>query len=288
MKVLDPVTVDAIANIIDRQYHPEKSGGADRFSSFLQNAGVNLPPHLLGPLHHCIPYVAWKIAHHLNGTADFELMLLRLASPLAYGGNLRQHNNIITQINRILKAEDLEIKFDGYKPSIGTFRESKQGQSQSESRSDQVQKMGNAVFVIHGRDVARKDTVVRFLREDLKLEALVLQEQIDGGRTVIEKIEHYANKAGFAVALLTPDDVGYRECSMENPRNRARQNVIFELGYFIGKLGRSRVRALKAGEVEMLSDYEGVIYTIMDDHGGWKEEMRRELQNAGLLDPGRA
>ena len=283
MKVLDPVTVDAIAGIIDWQYHLDTPDGVERLSSFFHTAGVNLPSHLAGPLHHGIPDVVWKIAHHLNGTADFERVLLRLASPLAYGGNLLRHNDIVVQINQILEGEDLEIKFDGPNPRVSAFRESEQGQSQSDSRSEQVQKMGNAVFVIHGRDTGRKDSVVRFLKEELNLEALVLQEQPDDGRTVIEKIEYYANKAGFAVALLTPDDVGSLGASTENPQSRARQNVIFELGYFIGKLGRSRVRTLKAGQIEMMSDYEGVIYTTMDDAVGWKEELRRELRNAGLL-----
>ena len=283
MKVLDPVTVDAIAEIIDWQYHPHTSAGADRLESFFHNAGVNLPPHLAGPLHNSTRGVAGKIAHHLNGTADFERMLLRLTSPLAYGGDLLRHNDIVVQINQILKGEDLEIKFDGSKPRISAFRDSEQGQSQSEGRGDQAQKMGNAVFVVHGRDTGRKDTVVRFLKEDLNLQTVVLQEKPDESLTVIEKFERYAAQAGFALALLTPDDVGSLGSSTESAQSRARQNVIFELGYFVGKLGRSRVRALKAGEVEMLSDYEGVIYTTMDDAGGWREELRRELRNAGLL-----
>ena len=283
MKVLDPVTVDAIAEIIDWQYHLDTPDGVDRLSSFFHTAGVKLPPHLASPLRRGIPDVVWKIARHLNGTPDFERVLLRLASPLAYGGNLLRHNDIVVQINQILKGEDLEIKFDGSKPRISAFRDSEQGQSQSEGRGDQAQKMGNAVFVVHGRDTGRKDTVVRFLKEDLNLQAVVLQEKPDEGLTVIEKFERYAAQAGFALALLTPDDVGSLGSSTEGAQSRARQNVIFELGYFIGKLGRSRVRALKVGEVEMLSDYEGVIYTTMDDAGGWKAELRRELQNAGLL-----
>ena len=283
MKVLDPVTVDAIAGIIDWQYRFDTPDGVERLSLFFHTAGVNLPPHLAGPLHHGIPDVVWKIAHHLNGTADFERVLLRLASPLTYDGNPRRHSAIVDLINRRLKSEGLEIKFDGPNPRVSAFRESEQGQSQSDNRSEQVQKMGNAVFVIHGRDTGRKDTVVRFLKEDLNLQTVVLQEEPDEGLTVIEKFEHYAAQAGFALVLLTPDDVGSLGSSTESAQSRARQNVIFELGYFVGKLGRSRVRTLKAGEVEMLSDYEGVIYITMDDAGGWKEELRREIRNAGLL-----
>jgi len=283
MKDLDPVTVDAIAEIINRQYHPGTPDGADRLPSFFHNAGVSLPPHLVRPLRHGFPGVVWEIARNLNGTADFERVLLRLASPLAYGGREWRQKEIVAQINRILKAEDLEIKLDGSNPRISAFLDSEQVQSQSEGRGDQAQKMGNAVFVVHGRDTGRKDTVVRFLKEDLNLQTVVLQEKPDEGLTVIEKFERYAAQAGFALALLTPDDVGSLGSSTESAQSRARQNVIFELGYFVGKLGRSRVRALKAGDVEMLSDYEGVIYTTMDDAGGWKEELRREIRNAGLL-----
>ena len=283
MKDLAPRTVDAIAKIIDSQYHPSASDSADRLASFFQNAGVNLPPHLAVLLRYRFSGVVRDIALRLNGTADFERVLLRLASPLEYGGNTRRRNEIVDMINRLLKSEDLEIKFDGPNPRISTFRESEQGQSQSESRGDQAQKMGNAVFVVHGRDTGRKDTVVRFLKEDLSLQTVVLQEEPGGGFSVIEKFERYAAQAGFALALFTPDDVGSLGSSTESTQSRARQNVIFELGYFVGKLGRSRVRALKVGDVEMLSDYEGVIYTTMDDAGGWKEELRRELRNAGLL-----
>lgn len=283
MKDLAPETVDAIAKIIDWQYHPSSSDSADRLSSFFQSAGVNLPPHLDVPLRCRFPGVVWQIAHHLNGTADFERVLLRLASPLTHDGNTQRRNEIVDLINRLLKFEDLEIKFDGPNPRVSTFRESEQRQSQPEDRGDQAQKMGNAVFVVHGRDAGRKDTVVRFLKEDLNLQTVVLQEKPDEGLTVIEKFEHYAAQARFALALLTPDDVGSLGSSTESTQSRARQNVIFELGYFVGKLGRSRVRALKVGEVEMLSDYEGVIYTTMDDAGGWKEELRREIRNAGLL-----
>ena len=90
------------------------------------------------------------------------------------------------------------------------------------------------VFVIHGRDEGIKSTVARFL-EKLGLEAIVLHEQANAGRTVIEKFEDFA-RVGFAVVLLTPDDRGGLQNDGADFKPRARQNVIFELGYFIGKL----------------------------------------------------
>lgn len=85
---------------------------------------------------------------------------------------------------------------------------------------------------------------------------------------------------GFAIALLTPDDVG-RALSEVLERPRACQNVILELGYFIGKLGRERVCALKVAELEIPSDYVGVVWTEMDKHEAWKINLAKELKAAG-------
>ena len=100
----------------------------------------------------------------------------------------------------------------------------------------------NKVFVIHGRDTGTRDMVARFL-ERLKLKPVILSEQSNKGLTIIEKFEKHA-EVGFAIALLTPDDTGSLKGAINKPNPRARQNVIFELGFFIGKLGRERVCAL--------------------------------------------
>ena len=124
------------------------------------------------------------------------------------------------------------------------------------------------VFVIHGHDGAARETVVRFL-EKLNLEPEILHEQPNEGRTIIEKFEDYAD-VKFAVVLLTPDDVG--AVGEQNPelRPRARQNVVFEFGYFIGKLGREGVCALAKGDIEKPSDSDGVRYVPLDDED-WVE-----------------
>ena len=133
------------------------------------------------------------------------------------------------------------------------------------------------VFVIHGRDNEARETVARFL-EKLGLTPVILHEQSNQGRTIIEKFEQHA-QVGFAVALLTPDDVGALKSDEKNLKPRARQNVVFELGYFLGRLGRERVCALTKGNVELPSDYDGVVYISLDD-GGWKMNLIRELKNA--------
>ena len=95
----------------------------------------------------------------------------------------------------------------------------------------------NEVFVVHGRDNGAKDTVARLLTK-LGLQPVVLNEQPNEGRTIIEKFEYHALRVGFAIVLLTPDDVGSLQDESSESQPRARQNVVFELGYFIGKLGR--------------------------------------------------
>ena len=145
----------------------------------------------------------------------------------------------------------------------------------------------NEVFIIHGRDNEAKETVARLLT-DLSLTPVILHEQPNQGRTIIEKFEEHA-QVGFAVVLLTPDDVGSLKGEESNLKPRARQNVIFEFGYFIGHLGRKRVCALVKGNVEKPSDYDGVVYVPLDDHGAWKMKLVKELKAAGFdVDANRA
>lgn len=139
---------------------------------------------------------------------------------------------------------------------------------------------GRDIFVVHGHDEAAKQAVARFL-EKLNLNAIILHEKPDGGRTVIEKIEDYSD-VGFAVILLTPDDIGYPKDNIEKAKARARQNVIFELGYFIGKFGRKNVCALYKEGVELPSDFQGILYVPMDPAGGWHTKLAREINYAGI------
>jgi len=129
--------------------------------------------------------------------------------------------------------------------------------------------------------------VARFL-EKLGLKPVILQEQPNEGRTIIEKFEYHADTQ-FAVALLTPDDAGSLQGDKNNLSPRARQNVIFELGFFIGRLGREGVCALTKGDVEIPSDYAGVVYIPLDDFDGWKQKLFQELKTTGFqLDADRA
>ncbi len=134
------------------------------------------------------------------------------------------------------------------------------------------------VFVVHGHDEGARESVARFL-EQIEFEPVILHEQANRGRTVIEKVEAHAD-VGFAVVLLTADDLGGKNAAELQPRTR--QNVLLELGYFLGRLGRDRVCALKRGDIELPSDFGGVVWTVYDDGGGWRTELGKELQAAGF------
>lgn len=122
----------------------------------------------------------------------------------------------------------------------------------------------NKVFIVHGHDEQIKNQLEIFLSE-LSLEPIVLHRKADEGLTVIEKFEKHSD-VGYAFILLTPDDIGYPAVEENNPEgerrkeSRARQNVIFEFGYFVAKLGRKRVCCLYKEGVALPSDISGVIY----------------------------
>lgn len=140
-----------------------------------------------------------------------------------------------------------------------------------------VQPLSKRIFIVHGHDEGPREAVARYL-ERLGLEPVILHEQANKGRTVIEKVEANSD-VSFAVVLLTPDDEGCAKGGNSEPR--ARQNVLLELGYFIGKLGRDRVCALKRGHVEIPSDFAGVVWETFDDGNGWRLALARELEAAG-------
>ncbi|MEC0266714.1 nucleotide-binding protein [Paenibacillus anseongense] len=137
------------------------------------------------------------------------------------------------------------------------------------------------VFIVHGHDNEAKQTAARFV-EKFGLKAIIFHEQDDMGNTIVEKLER-VSEVGYAIVLLTPDDIGRAKASKpEEEKHRARQNVIFEWGYFVAKLGRKNVFALLKGDVELLSDMQGVLWNKMDGEEAWKFKLARELKAAGF------
>ncbi len=160
------------------------------------------------------------------------------------------------------------------------------------------------VFIVHGQNEETKNNVEEFLKS-LNLEPIILHKQADLGKTIIEKVEYYSD-VSFAVILLTKEDVGTKyiqyfpvaknptkkainaanirtnNATLRNIRWRARQNVIFEFGYFIAKLGRNRVAALCEERIERPSDIDGLLYTPLDQRGEWKKKLAKEIDAAGI------
>lgn len=135
------------------------------------------------------------------------------------------------------------------------------------------------IFIVHGHNDEMKISVARTI-EKLKLKAIILHEQPSKGKTIIEKFTDNS-EVGFAIVLLSADDIAYSKSDKpENAKYRARQNVIFELGYFIGKLGRDRVLALheNVDNLEIPTDYSGVLFVPFDKAGKWQFDLVKELK----------
>ena len=146
-------------------------------------------------------------------------------------------------------------------------------------QSTTMEKDRRKVFVVHGHDDGAKETVARYLSK-LGLDPIILHEQPNKGRTIIEKFEDYAD-VSCAVVILTPDDTAASKKTPDANESRARQNVIFEMGFFVGKLGRTHTFALLHSRVSKPSDIDGLLYISMDT-GTWRMELVGELKAAGL------
>ncbi len=140
------------------------------------------------------------------------------------------------------------------------------------------------IFIVHGHAEDTKEAVCRLLEKTGDHAIVVLHEQPNEGRTLIEKFEDHAGASDFAVVLLTADDVGgsvAAEGELPTLLPRGRQNVVFELGFFVGRLGRSRVVALIDESVEQPSDFKGVVYIPLGNDS-WRFKLLQELRGAGL------
>lgn len=171
-------------------------------------------------------------------------------------------------------------RMKAYLLSLQSRNVSTQINKTSPQKQTSKKSLSDSVFIVHGHDNEAKETVARFITK-LGLKPVILHERPSDGKTIIEKLESNAEDVSFAIVLLTPDDQGAPFGSSEY-KHRARQNVIYELGFFNAKLGRDRVCVLKKGDIEVLSDYLGVVYVEMDKSNGWKNQLARELRSAGM------
>lgn len=136
------------------------------------------------------------------------------------------------------------------------------------------------VFIVHGHDDEAKTKTARFV-ENLGFEAIILHEKTSGSQTIIEKIEEYSKKVGFGIILYTPCDTGAKKTADPDLKPRARQNVVFEHGFLMGKIGRNNVCALVKGDIETPNDISGIVYTSMDSADAWRYTIADEMKRAG-------
>lgn len=215
-----------------------------------------------------------------KGTAVYEAF--RFAGDLHVGGNWRGANRRVLEdlreeaqvnINRSLhqlREVQLMLRRD--------LVEVEQRIQSAERSGSRTGALSTSVFVVHGHDGAARKDVTLFL-ERLGFTPIVLSEQASLGGTVIEAIE--ANRdVGFAVVLLTPDDLG-RSKTEEDLKFRARQNVVLELGYFMAHLSRQNICLLKSGKVEMPSDVAGMVWVPMAEDSDWKGKLADNLEKVG-------
>lgn len=135
---------------------------------------------------------------------------------------------------------------------------------------------GTTVFIVHGHDNELK-TEVQLLLSRAGVHAIVLHEQADKGRTIIDKLVGESDVAGYAIALLTPDDL------TDKGTTRARQNVVLEIGYFLGRIGKERLRMIVKDDVEIPSDLQGILYERHDASGAWKMKLLKEMRAVGIF-----
>ena len=182
----------------------------------------------------------------------------------------------IAEIIRSDKYTQLISRWSG--PSLSEFLSTINRMLGIEDAEPQMQ-----VFIVHGHDDTAKLSLKNYLQNSLKLpEPTILHEQPNCGRTIIEKFEDLSREADLVFVLLTPDDPTAAGSDSDAKKRRARQNVIFELGYFIGLLGRrsGRVFLLYKGDLELPSDISGLVYLNID-HGieSVGEQIRREIDS---------
>lgn len=140
------------------------------------------------------------------------------------------------------------------------------------------------IFIVHGHDEAARDSIRIYVHELTEVVPTSLAEKPGGGDTIIEKFERIGGSASYVIVLLTPDDIGQTSSAHSgglDPNPRARQNVVLELGYFIGKIGRENIVVMDGG-VERPSDLAGLSY-VSYPGTNWKDDLRKELKHAGVI-----
>lgn len=215
-------------------------------------------------------FKAWKTDVQLclsglygENSIQFKNFNSRHFSPMVIGGNTDWHKPYV---------RDLETTKKEFERYICDFEEEGINTNMGKNRTS-----NNKVFIVHGHDGELKEKVARRL-EQQGIEAIILSEQVNRGRTIIEKLEAYSD-VNVAIILFTQDDLGVAKEEKGNEKYRARQNVVFKAGYFMGYLGRENIIMIADENVEIPGDLSGMVYTTRDS---WEFEMLKELNAAGM------
>lgn len=215
-------------------------------------------------------FKAWKTDVQLclsglygENSIQFKNFNSRHFSPMVIGGNTDWHKPYV---------RDLETTKKEFERYICDFEEEGINTNMGKNRTS-----NNKVFIVHGHDGELKEKVARRLDQQ-GIEAIILSEQVNRGRTIIEKLEAYSD-VNVAIILFTQDDLGVAKEEKGNEKYRARQNVVFEAGYFMGYLGRENIIMIADENVEIPGDLSGMVYTTRDS---WEFEMLKELNAAGM------
>ncbi|NSX36521.1 nucleotide-binding protein [Pseudarthrobacter oxydans] len=230
-------------------------------------------------------YQTWDKRNQLILEGSFETKSFFQAGPkadyldfrgLSYGFGLDHVEGVSTEGLR----SDIEKKIQ----RLAVIRENLDFYRYESQRNDDrgLAQESPSIFLIHGRAEAPRLQVQNLLLRATAHEAVVLMEKTNQGATIIEKLEEQlGQRAGFAVVIITGDDHGGLAGSPEM-QPRARQNVILELGYAMGRVGRRNVTILYEEGVELPSDIAGVAYYPLDSHGGWQRHLLGDLKAAGF------
>lgn len=173
----------------------------------------------------------------------------------------------INPMNAFLKSLIIDVENDDYLHSLPN----------TNTKAKSKTSFDRKAFIVHGHDGATKERTARFL-EKLGFTPIILHEQANTGKTIIEKLEHFTD-VGFGIVLYTPDDVGEAVSKKDQLQPRARQNVVFEHGLLIGKLTRERVFPLVTDHmVELPGDISGMVY--LSDNS-WEFQLAKEIKALG-------
>jgi predicted nucleotide-binding protein len=145
---------------------------------------------------------------------------------------------------------------------------------------DQNQLRRNYILFIYGRDPAGTESVLRFI-EKVGLQAYSFQEQTNGSHSIMEKFGKFSN-INFAILLITPEDLIPPEDKLMGKKSWISQNVIFELGFLVGKLGLGRVCVLYHEGMEIPFDFSDIVCVPMDTRGRWRLLVAKEIKQVGI------